>query len=168
MINYSNGKIYKIVCDTTGLIYVGSTTKKFLSSRLVAHRSAYKLWKNGKRTYITSFKVLENDNFKIVLVEAVKCNTKDELSARERYHIESTDCVNKTIPNRTIKEWIEVNKESISKKAKERYQNNKEHIAEQQKEYKQTNRDLINKKARETYAKKKREYMELYPLLFPK
>ena len=41
-------------------------------------------------------------------------------------------------------------------------------LIKKKKEYRDTNRDLINKKARETYAKKKREYMELYPQLFPK
>ena len=41
MRNYGNGKIYKIVCGTTGKVYVGSTTKTYLSQRLFAHYDAY-------------------------------------------------------------------------------------------------------------------------------
>ena len=33
MIDYTKSKIYKIVCNTTGLIYIGSTVNK-LSRRL--------------------------------------------------------------------------------------------------------------------------------------
>ena len=184
VVNYNNGKIYKIVCDTTGLQYVGSTTREFLSSRLNGHRVDYKRWKNDNTNkYLTSFKVLENDNFKIVLLESVSCNRKDELFARERYHIESTDCVNKYIPNRTMQEYQQAHKESMAEKKKIYYEAHKESMAEYQKEYNQKNRDLIskkkreknaenrdeiNKKERERYAKKKVKYMERYPLLFPK
>ena len=184
VVNYNNGKVYKIVCNISGLIYIGSTTKKHLSQRLDKHRSAYKSWKNDNtKPYTTSFKVFENDNFKIVLLEAVNCNTKNELTARERFYIESTDCVNKFIPLRSHKEYIQTNKESISEKKKIYYEANKvelikkaeeyrdinrDEIKKSQKKHRDTNRDLINKKARDKRAAKKREYMELYPLLFPK
>ena len=36
MVNYTNGKIYKIICLTTNDIYIGSTTKP-LSTRLANH-----------------------------------------------------------------------------------------------------------------------------------
>ena len=42
MPDYQQGKIYKIVCNTTGLLYIGSTTQKFLSSRLSGHMRNYK------------------------------------------------------------------------------------------------------------------------------
>ena len=112
MVNYNNGKIYKIVCNISGLIYIGSTTKEFLSQRLINHRSAYKSWKNDNtKHYTTSFKVLENDDFSIVLIEAVNWNTKDELRSRERFYIESMVCVNIKIPLGTTAEWREKNKE---------------------------------------------------------
>ena len=31
MVNYENGKIYKIVCNETGSIYIGSTAQKYLA-----------------------------------------------------------------------------------------------------------------------------------------
>ena len=170
MVNYSNGKIYKIVCSTTGLIYIGSTAKEFLSQRLNKHRGTYKRWKNDNTNpYTTSFKVLENDNFKIVLLELVNCNTKNELHTRERFYIESNDCVNKYIPLQSDKEYYDSHKEAICERVKERYEKNKDEINKKRRE---KNKDEINKKrrekAREKRAAKKREYMELYPLLFPK
>ena len=55
----------------------------------------------GNKHCITSFKILENNDYNIILLETVKCNSKDELLQRERYWIESTTCVNKYIPSRT-------------------------------------------------------------------
>ena len=96
MVNYDNGKIYKIICYDTGLVYVGSTTKKYLSQRLTNHRSAYKRYVNGTpQCYITAFEVLKADNYKIELIETYPCKSLDELRAREGHHIRQIDCVNK-------------------------------------------------------------------------
>ena len=43
--DYSKGKIYKIepICDhDEGDIYIGSTTKEYLSQRMTLHRNDYK------------------------------------------------------------------------------------------------------------------------------
>jgi len=102
---YDNAKIYRIVCNETGLQYIGSTCRT-LSARLSAHKSNYKCYLNGNFHFITSFKILENDNFDIVLLENLKnCKSKDELHQRERYYIDSMECVNKFIPGRTQKEY---------------------------------------------------------------
>ena len=111
MVNYANGKIYKIECLTTGLIYVGSTTKERLSQRMVEHRSQHKAYKNGKYHYVSCFNILENDNYRIDLIEAVNVNNKDELRAREGHYIRILECVNKRIENRTPKEYQEANKD---------------------------------------------------------
>lgn len=78
MVNYANGKIYRIVCNTTGLQYIGSTTRP-LSERLNEHKQNLKKFLNGKTHYVTSFKVLENNNFQIILIENVPCSRKEEL-----------------------------------------------------------------------------------------
>eukprot|EP01080_Neovahlkampfia_damariscottae_P012895 gene12895-7314_t len=41
MVNYQNGKIYKIINLTNEKCYIGSTTQK-LSVRMAEHRSFYK------------------------------------------------------------------------------------------------------------------------------
>ena len=51
MVNYEKGKIYKIVCNTTGEIYIGSTTKQTLAQRLSQHVSQYKRCENKTKSY---------------------------------------------------------------------------------------------------------------------
>ncbi len=135
MNKYQNGKIYKLVNTEGTLCYIGSTTQT-LAKRKSNHHESYKCWKNGKTNYRTSFKIFDDDeeNCQIVLLDAFPCNNREELEKRERYYIENNNCVNKYRPTRTIKEWIEGNKEKIQQYQKQ-YQN----------EYYQENKDIINK-----------------------
>jgi hypothetical protein len=119
MKDYSKGKIYKIVCNKTGLIYIGSTCEPTLARRLATHVGDYRRWINGKHNFITSFKIIEGGSYDIILVEESPCESKDQLHARERRYIETIECVNKVIPTRSMKEYT-----------KEYYENNKEKIQE--------------------------------------
>ena len=94
MPNYQNGKIYKIVSDNIEGTYYGSTADT-LWSRFGTHNRHFRLWKKGKYHYVTSFKLIEAGNASIVLVENYPCNSKIELTARERHWIENNECVNK-------------------------------------------------------------------------
>ena len=119
---YERGKIYKLVNDD-GLIYIGSTCEPKLCIRLAKHRACYKYHLKGKGTYMTSYKLFENDyDPDIVLVQSYPCKSKDELHAKERYYIEKYECVNKVIPTRTREEWCDENKEMLQEKIKEYYQ----------------------------------------------
>jgi hypothetical protein len=127
MVNYQNGKIYKIESNLGDKIYIGSTTKNYLSQRIDSHRSQYKQWKSNKRGLTTSFLLFEEyglENCKIILLEAFPCSSKDELIARESHYIKTIDCVNKVIPDRTKQEYYETNKDNF----KEYYQINKDNI----------------------------------------
>lgn len=107
MVNYGNGKVYRIVCDSTGKQYIGSTTAS-LSARLCQH---LKLFKNANTC--SSREVIESGNYSIVLIEDFPCVRKEQLLARERYYIETTHCVNKNIPLRTQHEWYMDNREKV-------------------------------------------------------
>jgi hypothetical protein len=120
-VDYNNSKIYKIVCNVTGLVYIGSTCQSTLATRLSEHRRKYKLFLNQKYTFVTSFKVLENNNYDIILIEQYPCNSKQELHKKERFYIESIKCVNKYIPNRTIKEYYNDNREKIKEKMNKKF-----------------------------------------------
>ena len=158
MVNYQNGKIYKIESNSGGLIYYGSTTKQYLSQRMDIHRSQYKRWLNGKCNLITSIKLFEEygiENCKIVLVEAYPCNSKDELRAKEAHYIRNFECVNKNIPDRTYKEYYADNKNKIAERKKKYYADNKDKIKEYQQnnknkiaEYQQNNKNKINEHRR--------------------
>ena len=126
MVNYANGKIYKIeAIDGVGDVYIGSTTKMYLSSRMDAHRHDYEGWKLGCKNFtkVSSFDVFDKyniDNCHIVLLETFPCGSVDELRAREAYHIRNTPCTNKNIPGRTRQQYRVDNKEKISSEKKER------------------------------------------------
>ena len=143
MVNYNNGKIYKLECLTTGLIYIGSTTKHYLSERMSQHKYDYEKYKKGEMHYISSFDILENDNYIIGLLDAINCNTKDELLAREGYYIKTIQCVNKHIVGRTKKEYRQDNIEEITEKRKQHYQENKEKNNRNSKNYYNDNKKTI-------------------------
>jgi len=103
--DFANSRIYRIVCNETGLNYYGSTTQT-LSKRLGAHVCDYKRWRDGKQHFVTSFSVLEAGNYEIVLVEKLENITnREQLRAVERRYIEANECVNKCIPGRTMTEY---------------------------------------------------------------
>ena len=61
--NYKNGKIYKIEPrgdHDDGDVYIGSTTKEYLSQRMTAHRGGFKSFKSGSRKHkLTSFNLFD-------------------------------------------------------------------------------------------------------------
>ena len=120
------------------------------------HRNYYKRYKEGKGNYITSINILQYESAKIELVENYPCDSKEQLIQREGFYIRNNDCVNKYIPDRTIKEWNEDNKDKIKEYSKEWRELNKEYKKEQQKEYYQKNKELINKQKKE-YGKQYRQ-----------
>ena len=134
MKDYSKAKIYKIVCNISGLVYVGSTCEPTLARRLAKHVGNYKIWSrdNSKTSYMTSYKILEGNDYDIVLIEEVQCETQDQLHARERFYIESMECVNIVIPHRKnqerCKKYREEHKEEIKLKKKEYHEEHKEEI----------------------------------------
>ena len=154
---YHGGKIYQIVCNTTGKIYVGSTCTPRLCHRLAEHASSYRRYLNGKlKTNYTSFNVLEGGNYKIYLLERCPCESKEELLKKERDYIEQIDCVNKVIPGRSKKEHYKANKDRISEYNKEHYKANKDRISE----YKKANREKITEYNKEHYKANKQKINE--------
>lgn len=134
--DYQKGKIYKIESHLGDKIYIGSTTKEYLSQRMTAHRGDYNSWKKGNNQgKISSFELFEEygvENCNIFLLEQCPCNSKDELRAKEGYYIKILKCVNKLIPGRTVKEnkeqYYKYNKVSILENRKLFYLDNKEKI----------------------------------------
>jgi len=158
MVNYSNGKVYKIESHLGDNVYYGSTTKKYLSQRMDKHRCDYKQWLQGKASLIMSYKMFEQygiENCKIILIENCPCESKDELAAREAYYIRNFECVNKIVPGRTKKEYREDNKEAIKEREKQYREDNKEAI----KQYREDNKEAI-KQYREDNKEKLKQYRE--------
>jgi len=56
MPDYSNSKIYKIICNITGFVYIGSTLQTLIQ-RLQDHKRDYNSYLNKKHNYVSSFKI---------------------------------------------------------------------------------------------------------------
>ena len=167
MVNYKNGKIYKLVNDELNLTYYGSTCNE-LRKRLNDHK---------KKSNKCSSKIMfESGVVKIYLVEEFPTENKMLLNQRERYYIENNECVNKVIPGRTRKEYRDDNKYKINITEKEYYNNNKDKIIEKKKEYYQNNKDKIKeyyqnnkdkikeraKEFNENNKEKRKQYLKQY------
>ena len=155
MNKYQTGKIYKLIDNTNGNEYYGSTIQD-LKKRKSRHVTAYKRYLNKKTNYvITSYVIIKNNNYEIYLVEDFPCNSKNELETREAYYIRNNNCVNKFIPCRTQKEWAKQyyidNKEKLKENHTQYRINNKEKI----KEYYNNNKEKNNEKAKINHNKNK-------------
>ncbi len=149
MIDYKNGKIYRLVCNTTGDQYIGSTTQS-LSQRLGGHKTAYKQFLAGKiPQQTTSNSILSNNNFEMILIEDFACENKNQLERRERYYIETVQCVNKIKPAQT--------KEELQKQKQTYHQEHKEYIQKQKQAYWQENKEDIQKRKQAYYQENKEE-----------
>ena len=85
MPNYLNGKVYRLLCNDSNLVYYGSTVQE-LGARLKSHKS---------KCNDCSSKILSGaGGLRIELVENYPCQSKAELEARERYYIRHNKCVN--------------------------------------------------------------------------
>ena len=147
MVNYQLGKIYKIIDNTNGNIYIGSTCEPTLARRLSQHCGNYRFYLNKEnKKNSTSFKIIENNDYSICLIEKYPCNSKDELHAKERFYIENIKCVNKYIPNRTSKEYVQDNREKIKEYYKRKYQISNCEIKKVKRNYYITNKDIIQEK----------------------
>ena len=80
-------------------VYFGSTCEPTLARRLAEHTKKYKQYVKGDYGFNTSFDIIKNGNYKIILIEKFPCNYKDELHARESFYIQNEKCINKHLPN---------------------------------------------------------------------
>jgi hypothetical protein len=170
MVNYSNGKVYKIVPTVEpkdeGDVYYGSTTKEYLSQRMDGHRRDFK--KNEMNARCSSKLLFEKfgvENCVIVLVELVDAKSKDELVAVEAKYIINNLCVNKCVPLRTRKEYNTENKDINNERQKQYYIDNKEAIIEKSKQYYFDNKEAIIEKSKQYYIDNKdtiSEYKKQY------
>jgi hypothetical protein len=153
MVKYELGKIYKIIDNTNGNIYIGSTCSLRLAQRLVEHRSKYKAYVETSVGFnLASFDIIKNGDYKIILIEDFPCENKDQLRAREQYWIENTECVNK---HRAL-----LTSEHVKQDNKTCYEKYKEKRIQNQKEYYQKNRDNVLEQKRQYYQRKKLKLQE--------
>lgn len=92
----SDGKIYQLVCNTTGKIYIGSTCYT-LNARLGHHLKGWRSYVRGTFHYISSYEIVRGRNYRIELLENFPCDDRRLLRERENHYIQlaGRHCVNK-------------------------------------------------------------------------
>ena len=142
MVNYQNGKVYKIINENNEIIYIGSTAQELLCDRYKTHK--YKA-----------------PSHRIILIENYACNSKQELYMKEQQIIEEhSDLLNKYKAYQSKENRKEYKKEYHKQYQKEYYQYNKEHINQRDKEYRENNKEQMKEYNKEYYEKNKNELNE--------
>jgi|TARA_B110000503_G_C6937305_1_gene325371 hypothetical protein len=93
---YRNAKVYKITTPSSNRFYIGSTCQP-LWKRLSEHSSRFVQWNiDSGMPYCSSFKIISYLDYKIELLEAYPCNSKNEMITREAYYLKllQRQCVN--------------------------------------------------------------------------
>ena len=178
-INYQKSLIYKIVCNDTNIknVYIGSTTN--FRIRKQQHKTSCNNENSSKHNYPLYMFIRNNggwNNWDMILVNYVPCDTKLELHKIEREYIETIDSnlvLNKYIPLRTKeecneyykeyhKEYKEANKDKLKEYYQKYYEDNKERKKEYHKEYKEANKDKIKEKMKKYYQVNKEKMKKYY------
>ena len=148
---YEIGHIYVIWdIEDHNLTYYGSTCN--LNRRIYQHKN--------KTNICTSRQIIERGNYEVAILETYENIDKYDLVERERWYIENKPCVNKVVPNRTMKEYsaeyYQINKDKMNdyskKYCKDYYVNNKDKLNNNSLEYYYENKTKVN-----DYQKKYRE-----------
>jgi hypothetical protein len=165
--NHSKGKVYMIRSkDVDCVPYVGSTTKQYLSQRMVKHRNSYKYWKKNpkKNSFVSCYTLFEKfgiENCFIELLELFPCNCNDELRKKEREWFDKLNCVNIVRPFITKEEnYYETHKIEIAETRKIHYDEYKEEILKKNKEYRDKHKEEIIIKDKIRYHKNKEQINE--------
>jgi len=161
--------IYKISCKDENITdnYIGSTID--FNKRKIQHKYSC----NNENDKCYNFKVYnfirDNggfDNWKIEIIEELETTDKYEMRDIERKYIEDKNnnnaTLNDNIPNRSLKEYYNDNKEKILEYQKEYDKNNKDKVKEYKKKYNEQNKDKIKKYYNENKEKLKEKSNQYY------
>jgi len=142
------GFIYKLVDNTSGNQYYGSTTQR-VAQRVTGHRWNLKMH-DEKRC--TSYNILKNGDWRYETVEKFTYNDKFELRNREQYYIENNECVNKQRAYNSPEYNIQ--------RAKEYREAHKEESRQYKREYGEAHKEETNQYKKEWYEKQKERILE--------
>ena len=170
MPDYQKAKIYKLWSPSKNLVYYGSTVQP-LSQRLGGHIRTYKY---NKEKNLSSFLVLECEDYKIELVEDYPCNNLRQLLNKEGEYQKNNVCVNKNVNYynnnyeenkqeiiKKVKEYQKNNADKIKEREKKYYENNPDKLKEKCKKYRDANKEKIKEQRRQKYLRDKELKKEL-------
>ena len=140
---YEHGKIYKLIDNTTGMFYIGSTALSRLDHRLRKHieRSKHDKYKNTKLYKQFTFDKLKSGEIKIIQLAEINVKNKRELEKLENEYIEKE--INNVLCLNTHKSFLSYEDKVIRNfKYQEKYrEENKDILREKHKEYRKQNHE---------------------------
>jgi hypothetical protein len=147
MTNYKTGRIYKIVCNLSDDVYIGSTFNR-LSDRFRRHKYGFNQYLNNKSYEMSIYPLFKQygvENFTIILIKEYLVCDKKHLLMYEQLWINKLNCVNKVIAFQLLKkqqqkQYFEKNKD----RQRQYYHNNKIKINLQHKLWLEKNKEKIN------------------------
>ena len=148
MVNYSDGKIYRIVNTENETVYIGSTCQA-LSRRLATHKHRG----NGN---------------KIVLVKECPCENNEQLRREEQLCIEEHEgLVNERRAYQTeeqkkekARKYYESNREKMIESQRKYYEANREKSIEKARKYNEANREKVREGQRKYYESNREKLIE--------
>ena len=157
MPDYSKACIYKLCCNDLSIndIYIGSTCN--FTRRKNQHKSNCNKVDNNAYNYKVYQFIRDNGGFEnwdmVLIKDKLNVENKQQLLKKEREQIELLKpTLNKSIPTRTQKQWIEQNKQHIKDKKKKYREDNKEQLKECNKQRYQDNKEIITQKRKLKYT----------------
>lgn len=128
------GVVYMLAFEN--LYYIGSTIQK-LNERIIIHKSDYKRFLNGKsKHFCRAFDIIKNKDYKVIMIEEVKNETKEDCREREQFWIDfygKENLINKYNANgldkdnhkKLLKNWNYNNQEKRKQISKKYYEKKK-------------------------------------------
>jgi len=166
-----DGVIYKLESVLAKLVYYGSSVN--IDKRMAHHRMAYERFKTGKCNNRCVYKVMEQPDCKLTILERKPFDNAIELQKRESYYISTFPCVNERSPFGVVK--VKVPKTNLKEPQTQEQIYKQKYNAEYRKrpeviererariknpEYKRQLYDQHNNYKRIIYARKKAEKAE--------
>jgi hypothetical protein len=153
MVNYSNGKIYRIVNIENETIYIGSTTTS-LSKRLASHEH------RGNGNKIVLVKECPCENNEQLRREEQKCIEEHEgllLNERRAYQTEEQL---KEQDRELQRKWYEANREKHSEFCRKWREANREKCNEHKRKWREANREKHNEYSRKWHEANREKHNE--------
>lgn len=175
MPDYSKSKIYKLQCED-GHFYIGSTATE-LRYRFAKHKQTHSKAQPNTRAY-KHINELGWDKVRVILVEEVVCENKQQLLQIEDKHIQSEHqnilCLNTfraftTDEEKKLqeKEWRDSHTSELIEYRKTRYDINKQEDNARSKKYRDTHKEEVSSYLKSYYEKNREKllaYQKAYKL----
>ena len=146
------GKVYKIVCNITDEVYIGSTCST-MNTRMTAHRGDAR---RGLKGACMSSKIINRGDYNVNVIEEFPYENDIHTRWRERHYYDTIENINKVPPIRSPEEKRKVQSDAnkarrqcplFRKAEKERLAkyniDNAEYLAEKNKKYRTENAEQI-------------------------